>query len=91
MVDVLIIGAGCAGLTAAIYATRAGHRVVVLEKLFHGGQISVTNEVENYPAIDRISGPDLANRIYEQAAALGWQRNRNVTKRKGCRAFAQQP
>ena len=46
MVDVLIIGAGCAGLTAAIYATRAGHRVVVLEKLFHGGQISVTNEVE---------------------------------------------
>lgn len=60
MVDVLIIGAGCAGLTAAIYATRAGHRVVVLEKLFHGGQISVTNEVENYPAIDRISGPDLA-------------------------------
>ena len=71
MVDVLIIGAGCAGLTAAIYATRAGHRVVVLEKLFHGGQISVTNEVENYPAIDRISGPDLANRIYEQAAALG--------------------
>lgn len=45
--------------------------MVVLEKLFHGGQISVTNEVENYPAIDRISGPDLANRIYEQAAALG--------------------
>ncbi len=71
MIDVLIIGAGCAGLTAAIYAKRAGHSVVVLEKFFHGGQISVTNEVENYPAIDKISGPDLANRIYEQAAALG--------------------
>lgn len=71
MIDVLIIGAGCAGLTAAIYAKRAGHSVVVLEKFFHGGQISVTNEVENYPAIDKISGPELANRIYEQAAALG--------------------
>ena len=71
MIDVLIIGAGCAGLTAAIYAKRAGHSVVVLEKFFHGGQISVTNEVENYPAIDKISGPELANRIYGQAAALG--------------------
>lgn len=71
MIDVLIIGAGCAGLTAAIYAKRAGHSVVVLERLFHGGQISVTNEVENYPAIEKISGPELAGRIYEQAAALG--------------------
>lgn len=71
MTDVLIIGAGCAGLTAAIYAKRAGRSTLVLERLFHGGQISVTNEVENYPAIEKISGPELAERIYEQAAAQG--------------------
>lgn len=71
MIDILIIGAGCAGLTAALYGNRAGHSTLVLERLFHGGQISVTHEVENYPAVGKISGPDLANRIFEQAAAQG--------------------
>ena len=71
MIDILIIGAGCAGLTAALYGKRAGHSTLVLERLFHGGQISVTHEVENYPAVGKISGPELANRIFEQAAAQG--------------------
>ncbi|MFZ2539384.1 MAG: thioredoxin-disulfide reductase [Oscillospiraceae bacterium] len=71
MVDLIIIGAGCAGLTSAIYAIRAGLSVVVFEKGMYGGQISVTNEVENYPSIEKISGPDLSNKIYEQAVKLG--------------------
>ncbi len=71
MTDVIIIGAGCAGLTAAIYAIRAGLNVIVLEKGMYGGQISVTNEVENYPSFEKISGPELSTKIYEQTAKLG--------------------
>lgn len=69
--DLLIIGGGCAGLTAAIYAIRAGLSATVLEGGFAGGQIAVTNEIENYPGYVKISGPDLAMKIYEQAQRLG--------------------
>jgi len=59
--DLIIIGAGPAGLSAAIYAARAGLDVVVFEKMFAGGQVVSTYEIENYPGmIDSISGPDLA-------------------------------
>lgn len=71
MVDVLIIGAGPAGLSAAIYALRAGHTAVVLEELIYGGQVANTPDVENYPAIGHISGVDFAMNIYNQAVALG--------------------
>ncbi|HIT18384.1 MAG TPA: FAD-dependent oxidoreductase [Candidatus Fimivivens faecavium] len=71
MVDILIIGAGPAGLSAAVYACRAGHSVVVLEENLVGGQIASSSEVENYPAVARISGADFAMNLYEQAAALG--------------------
>lgn len=73
MTDLIIIGAGPAGLTAAIYAMRYGLSVLVLDKGLYGGQLVTTNEVENYPAIQKISGPELANQIYEQAQAQGAQ------------------
>ncbi len=71
MVDVLIIGAGPAGLSAAIYAQRAGKQAVCLEALTFGGQIVNTPEIENYPGIQKISGFDFAMGLYNQATSLG--------------------
>ena len=71
MADIVIIGAGTAGLSAAIYALRAGKSVLILEQLAYGGQIINTPEVENYPGIKSISGFDFAQGLYEQAVALG--------------------
>lgn len=71
MNDIVIIGAGTAGLSAAIYARRAGKTVLVLEQLSYGGQIINTPEIENYPGIRKISGFDFATGLYEQATALG--------------------
>ncbi len=71
MTDIIIVGAGTAGLSAAIYALRAGKSVVVFEQLTYGGQIINTPEVENYPGIKSISGFDFATGLYEQATALG--------------------
>ncbi|MBR3307164.1 MAG: FAD-dependent oxidoreductase [Lachnospiraceae bacterium] len=71
MNDIVIIGAGTAGLSAAIYARRAGKTVLVLEQLSYGGQIINTPEIENYPGIRNISGFDFATGLYEQATALG--------------------
>ena len=71
MTDVIIIGAGPAGLSAAIYVQRAGKKAVVLEAMTYGGQIVNTPEVENYPGIQKISGFDFATALYEQAVSLG--------------------
>ena len=71
MYDIIIIGGGPAGLTAAIYACRAGKSVLVLEKDALGGQITWSPKVENYPAIPSISGTELGNRMTEQAMELG--------------------
>lgn len=71
MKDVIIIGAGPAGLTAALYAARAGFSVLVFEKNVYGGQVATTNEVENYPAIERISGVDFSVNLYNQVVKLG--------------------
>ena len=71
MYDIIIIGAGPAGLSAAIYGVRAGKSVLVLEADSYGGQIINTPEIENYPAIKHISGYDFATNLYEQAIELG--------------------
>lgn len=71
MYDLIIIGAGTAGLSAAIYGVRAGKRVLILEEHVYGGQIISAVEVENYPGIRRISGYDFAENLYQQATALG--------------------
>ena len=69
--DVAIIGAGMAGLTAAIYAARANKSVIVLEGKTHGGQIITSHKIANYPGIPSVSGVDLMNNVYEQAKKLG--------------------
>lgn len=73
MVDICIIGAGTAGLSAAIYGMRAGKSVLVLEALNYGGQIINTPDIENYPGFRHISGYDFATALYEQANRLGMQ------------------
>ena len=86
MYDVIIIGAGPAGLTAAIYLGRAGKKVLILEKNVYGGQIVNSKEVENYPAISKISGFDFSNNLYNQAknfgAELKYETVVNLTKDK---------
>lgn len=69
--DILIVGAGPAGLTAAIYARRAGKSVLVLEKDTFGGQVTFSPKLENYPGFEAISGNELAQRMLEQAMSLG--------------------
>lgn len=69
--DVIVIGAGIAGMTAAIYASRAGKKVLVLESTVQGGQIINTINIENWPGDFRVSGVDLTNKIYAQVEELG--------------------
>ena len=69
--DIIIVGGGPAGLTAAIYGARAGKRVMLLERESIGGQIVYSPQVENYPALPHVSGAELASRLYEQVEALG--------------------
>lgn len=69
--DVIVVGAGIAGMTAAIYVKRAGKSVLVLESVIHGGQIINTIGIENWPGDFGVSGADLAGKIYEQLGKLG--------------------
>ncbi len=71
MYDIIIVGAGPAGLTAALYAGRARKKVLVLEAKTYGGQIIKTNKIENYPGIPLISGFEYATTLYNQVTALG--------------------
>lgn len=71
MHDIIIVGAGTAGLSAAIYGLRSGKSVLVLEQASYGGQIINTLEIENYPAIQKISGFEFATNLYNQAKNLG--------------------
>lgn len=87
MFDIVIIGAGTAGLSAAIYASRAGKSALVLEGKAYGGQIINTPDIENYPGIAHISGFDFATGLYDQAKALGavikMQQALRITKADG--------
>ena len=69
--DIIVVGAGPAGMTAAIYARRAGKSVLVLEAVSYGGQIINTPDIENYPVEAHISGFDFSTKVYEQAKGLG--------------------
>ena len=71
MYDIIIVGAGPAGLTTAIYGCRASKKVLVLEAKSYGGQIINTPDIENYPAEPHISGFDFATKLYNQAKDLG--------------------
>lgn len=68
--DSVIIGAGPAGITAAIYLKRANKDILLIEKATPGGQIAKSSIVENYPGFVQISGPDLASKFYEQVTNL---------------------
>lgn len=84
MVDIIVIGAGAAGMTAALYALRSGKSVLVLEADNFGGQIAFSPRVENFPSIKEISGSVFADNLLEQILALGAQveleRVQNVQK-----------
>lgn len=71
MYDLVIIGAGPAGLTAAIYAQRANLKTIMIEKSAPGGQIVNTGEIENYTGFTKLSGGDLALNMFNHAMALG--------------------
>lgn len=69
--DLVVIGAGPAGLTAAIYGVRANLSVLLLDQLAPGGQIINTNEIENYPGVGKLNGAQLAFQMFEHATELG--------------------
>lgn len=70
--DLVIIGGGPAGLTAGLYAARARLKVILIEKIVVGGQIVISDWIENYPGFpEGLSGPDLAQRLTEQAKKFG--------------------
>ncbi|MCM3799102.1 thioredoxin-disulfide reductase [Caldibacillus thermoamylovorans] len=69
--DVIIIGAGPAGMTAAVYTSRANLSTLMIERGVPGGQMMNTEEVENYPGYDSILGPDLSNKMFEHAKKFG--------------------
>lgn len=71
MYDIIVIGAGPAGLTAALYGRRANKKVLVLEAKVYGGQIVNTNRIDNYPAMPGVSGFDFANNLYNQVIDMG--------------------
>jgi thioredoxin reductase (NADPH) len=71
MFDIIIIGAGPAGMTAALYAARAKKKIIMLEALTYGGQTVNINKIDNYPVEAHITGFDFATKLYEQVKELG--------------------
>ncbi|MBS3681768.1 thioredoxin-disulfide reductase [Ornithinibacillus massiliensis] len=69
--DLIIAGAGPAGMTAALYASRANLDTLMIERGIPGGQMANTEDVENYPGYDHILGPDLSNKMFEHAKKFG--------------------
>ncbi|WP_088069931.1 thioredoxin-disulfide reductase [Gottfriedia luciferensis] len=69
--DVIIIGAGPAGMTAAVYTSRANLSTLMMERGVPGGQMANTEEIENYPGFDSILGPDLSNKMFDHAKKFG--------------------
>ena len=80
--DIVIIGGGPAGLAAGLYAARGSMRTVILEKLIPGGQLNNTLDVENYPGMDHVTGPQIAQSMEEQTKRFGCEiiNNCNLAK-----------
>ena len=80
--DVIILGGGPAGLTAGLYAGRSRLSTLIIEKGQDGGQIAITDEIENYPGqmVEGESGPSLISRMTEQAKKFGAERCADVIK-----------
>lgn len=70
-VDLVIIGAGPAGMAAALYGSRAGLSTVMIDASAPGGKLLKTYQIENYPGVGTVSGPDLAMQMYQQSIAFG--------------------
>lgn len=85
--DIIIVGGGPAGMTAALYSLRAGKKILILEKENFGGQIANSPRVENIPSIKEISGLDYSNNLFEQILDLGaefeLEEVSNITKENG--------
>ena len=75
MYDLIIVGGGPGGMTAALYSLRAGIKVLILEKEIFGGQIAISPRLENYPSIKEISGMEFSNNLFEQIISLGAEFN----------------
>jgi len=71
MLDVIIIGGGPAGFTAALYTSRAKLDTLLLERAYYGGQMAIASEMENYPGLESVSGSEVADRMARQAAKFG--------------------
>ena len=69
--DIVIVGAGPAGMTAAVYAIRANMKVLMLDRLAPGGQMINTNEIENYTGVGKLGGAELAIKMFEHTQELG--------------------
>ena len=69
--DIIVVGAGPAGLTAAVYALRAGKSVLVIERGAIGGQMTFSPKIENFPTVVSASGNELADKLMEQVMNLG--------------------
>lgn len=80
MYDVIIIGAGPAGMTAALYASRANLKTLLIERGAPGGQMNNTAEIENYPGFESIMGPDLAFKMYEPLEKFGTEHAYGIVK-----------
>ena len=90
--DVIVIGAGPGGMTAALYASRANLKVAMLDRGIYGGQMNNTAEVENYPGFKSIMGPELAKKMYESSTQFGALRISSAKSRptsiRGIREFS---
>ena len=69
--DLIIIGAGPAGMTASIYASRANMTVLMLERKYPGGQMLATEEIENYSGYEMVTGPELSEKMFEHSKKFG--------------------
>ena len=70
-VDVVIIGAGPAGMTAAVYAARANLKTVLLDRGIYGGQMNNTADIDNYPGFVEVQGPELGEKMYQTVQNAG--------------------